>query len=89
MSSPRPDSPTITLYTRRDCHLCDEAARLLAKLSASMGFTVEPVDIDADPVLRERHGDAVPVIAVAGRVIASAPIDEALLRRALRELGDL
>ena len=86
MSSPRHEAPTVTLYTRRDCHLCDEAARLLAKLSPALGFTVELADVDADPALQDRYGDAVPVIAAANRVIARAPIDEASLRRALQAL---
>jgi glutaredoxin len=80
---------TVTLFTRADCHLCAEAAVLLDRLAASMRavqggpFTVDAVDVDTDPALTERYGDRVPVIAVDGREVAAAPIEEITLRRAL------
>lgn len=51
--------PTLTLYTRAGCHLCELAAGNLAALE----FDVNPVDIDADPDLRARWSDHVPVLA--------------------------
>lgn len=80
---------TVTLFTRADCHLCAEAGALLTRLAASMRavqggpFTVDAVDVDTDPALTDRYGDRVPVIAVDGREIATAPIEEIALRRAL------
>jgi glutaredoxin len=77
--------PPVTPYTRPDCHLCDEARALLDKLSASLGFAVEAVDIDADPELRSRYGYAVPVVALGGEEIARAPLRAAALETVLRE----
>jgi glutaredoxin len=80
---------TVTLFTRVDCHLCAEADALLARLATSMRsvqggpFTVDAIDVDSDPALTERYGNRVPVIAVDGREIAAAPIEENSLRRAL------
>ena len=81
MSAPEP----VTLYTRADCHLCDQARALLDALAEDLGFAVEAVDIDGDAELRARYGEAVPVIACGGEEIARAPIRAAALEARLRE----
>lgn len=81
MSAP----PAVTLYTRTDCHLCDQARALLETLAGSLGFAIQTVDIDGDAELRDRYGEAVPVIAFAGEEIARAPIRPAALEASLRE----
>ena len=81
MSAPAP----VTLYTRTDCHLCDQARALLDALAEDLGFGVEAVDIDGDAELRARYGEAVPVIVVGGKEIARAPIRAAALEARLRE----
>lgn len=75
----------VTLYTRADCPLCDEARERLEALAEDLGFAIEAVDIDADPELRARYNYAVPVIAAAGEEVARAPIRAAALEAALRE----
>ncbi len=81
MSAPGP----VTLYTRADCRLCDEARALLEGLAERLGFAIEAVDIDADAELRARYNYAVPVIAAGGEEVARAPIRAAALEAALRE----
>lgn len=81
MSAPGP----VTLYTRADCPLCDEAHALLDTLAERLGFAIEPVDIDADRELRARYNYAVPVIAVGGEEVARAPIRTSALEAALQE----
>jgi hypothetical protein len=56
--TPTPTLPTLTLYTRAGCHLCEQAA---ANLGA-MNVPFTPVDIDAFPDLRARWTDHVPVL---------------------------
>ncbi|GGR82138.1 glutaredoxin family protein [Deinococcus sedimenti] len=51
--------PTLTLYTRAGCHLCEQAAAHLGAMD--LAFT--PVDIDTAPDLRLRWTDHVPVLA--------------------------
>jgi 4a-hydroxytetrahydrobiopterin dehydratase len=53
----------VTLYTRRECPLCDEAKAALR----AAGFTPTEVDIDRDPDLRRRYTDDVPVIVIDGK----------------------
>ncbi|MXY35757.1 MAG: glutaredoxin family protein [Dehalococcoidia bacterium] len=81
MSGPGP----VTLYTRPDCPLCDEAHALLAVLAERLGFAIEAVDIDTDRELRARYNYAVPVVAVGGEEVARAPIRAPALEAALRE----
>lgn len=55
-----PALPTLTLYTRAGCHLCEQAEANLRALE----YRYQPADVDADPALRARHGDDVPVLAL-------------------------
>jgi thiol-disulfide isomerase/thioredoxin len=73
----------VVLYTRRHCGLCDDVADDLRALQRELRFSVTTVDIDTDDDLRARYSDVVPVVAVAGEVIARAPVDPAALRDAL------
>jgi len=50
----------LLLYSRPDCHLCDEAAELLSVVAPGRGFTV--VDIEDDIALLDRYGVRVPVL---------------------------
>jgi glutaredoxin len=58
---------TVTLYTRRGCHLCDDARAVLDAVRAEHPFELSVVDIDGDPALVARYTEEVPVVAVDGR----------------------
>lgn len=53
----------IQLYSRPECHLCDEAELMLHALSLTDQF--EKVDIEPDLKLLQRYGDKVPVLRFA------------------------
>src|SRR2546428_59596 len=55
--------PNIVLYTRRGCHLCDEALAVLVR----HGLRPRLVDIDADPQLVARYNECVPVVEIDGQ----------------------
>jgi glutaredoxin len=48
------------------------------------GVTVKEVDVDADPALRERYTECVPVVLIDGKERFRGRVDERLLRRLLR-----
>jgi glutaredoxin len=73
----------VTLYTRPGCHLCDEAKAQIAPLLAKSGARLREVNIDADPVLRERYNVDVPVIFLGARKVAKHRVDLAQFRRQL------
>ncbi len=68
------------MYTRRGCCLCDEAKSLLERY----GLAVKEIDIDADPALRDRYTDCVPVVLIDGKERFRGRIDERLLRRMMQ-----
>ena len=70
---------SIILYTREGCHLCDDAAVLLARY----GLAPQRVDIDADPTLREQYNYCVPVVVIDGKERFRGRVNEVLLKRIL------
>lgn len=74
---------TVTVFTRRGCHLCDDAVAIVRRVAAGRA-DVELVDIDGDPVLFERYTVRVPVVAVDGVEIADYQIAADQLESALR-----
>ena len=66
----------LTLYARPDCHLCAEMLRDLEALEDRLAFTVETVDIDADPDLVARYDHKVPVLVGGGEETCPYFLDE-------------
>jgi len=55
--------PHLTLYGRRYCHLCDDMLAALEAMRCDVApFTVEVIDVDADPALEARFDELVPVL---------------------------
>ncbi len=73
----------VTLYTRRDCHLCEEAKTVLCGVLPDYAAQLEEVDIDGDPTLRERFNAEVPVVFIEGRKAFKLRVGEGALRRKL------
>lgn len=70
------------LYTRRGCHLCEQAEDWLAALGLPpAGEAGHVVDVDADPALQRIHGHRVPVLEVDGAVVLEGRFAEADLAR--------
>ncbi|HXW57283.1 MAG TPA: glutaredoxin family protein [Candidatus Cybelea sp.] len=80
-------SRTITLYTRAGCHLCEEAKSAIAPLLSEFGATLREIDIDGDPVLRDRYTNDVPVIFLGPQFFAAHHLEAERLRRALERAG--
>jgi hypothetical protein len=72
----------LTLYTKPDCHLCDQLKRDLAGLHGEIAFTLAERNIQADPVDYERFRYLIPVLAV-GETLLYPPHDLLLVRQAL------
>ena len=74
---------TVELLSRAGCHLCDDARRLVERVTAEAGVRWTETDVDADPALRAEFGDLVPVVRLDGKELGYWRIDEGRLRRAL------
>jgi glutaredoxin len=78
-----PAEHRVTLITRVDCHLCEDAEVLLRQLSDELGFGYEELDVDAEPERRAEYSDRVPVILIDGKEHGYWRVEEARFRRAL------
>jgi len=63
----------LLLYSRRGCHLCEEAEDLLAAWRCA----VEVIDVDADAAAAAAYGDRVPVLVRDGAVVLEGRFDDA------------
>jgi glutaredoxin len=75
----------VTLYTREGCHLCDAAKAAMAPILKELGGRLREVDIDADPVLRQRYNDDVPVIFIGSHEAARHRLEPDAFRRELQQ----
>lgn len=67
----------MTFLTREDCHLCDDARKVLQAITKDVGLQVKEVDVDSDEELKNLYGLRVPVVLAShDRVIAEGIIDD-------------
>ena len=78
---------TVTLYTRRDCCLCDEARKVLDSVRRVEDFALEVVDVDQTPELARKYGLEVPVVTIDGRKAFKYRVDPKGLLARLRGEG--
>lgn len=76
----------LRLYGRTYCHLCDDMLAALEVLRGEISFTVEVVDVDADPALEAKYDQLVPVLEADGRELCHYFLDEAKVREYLGAL---
>jgi glutaredoxin len=74
----------ITLYTRSGCHLCEEAKAVITPSLSEFRAQLHEIDIDSDPVLRNRYTNDVPVIFLGSQFFAKHRVDPVRLRRELQ-----
>jgi len=74
----------LTLYTKPDCHLCDELKRDLADLRSEFGFALTERNILEDAALEQQFQYLIPVLEIEGRTLLYPPHDWLALRNALR-----
>ena len=84
MSSPGQALPTVTLYSRPDCHLCDRAREQIEALrEEGLRFELREVDIEADEELLAEYLERIPVVAVDGENVCELFCDQDALRARL------
>jgi len=72
----------VWLYGRAGCCLCDEASRMLEKLGSEFDFRLQYVDIDSDPILKQKLCCQIPVVTINGGNRVALRITLPRLRRA-------
>ncbi len=82
--SGRPQS-TVTLYTKPDCHLCEDALTALREVGEGLPFELLVRDITADDALHRAYFERIPVVALDGEELFEYFVDAEALRERLRE----
>ncbi len=71
--------PTLTLYGKPGCHLCDEARAVVLEAIAAREVELVEVDITVDPALHARYGERIPVLALDGEELFEFFVDPGAL----------
>jgi hypothetical protein len=78
----------VIVYSRPECHLCEEAiAAIVALHDDGYRFELREVDIESDDLLLSRLLERIPVVEVNGQVISELTLDETALRARLDTVG--
>ena len=59
--------PLVTMYSRRNCHLCEVAKEVVESARNEADFEFEVVFIDGDAGLVKEYGEEVPVTLINGK----------------------
>tara|TARA_Y100000590_G_C15252088_1_gene837876 strand:- start:43 stop:291 length:249 start_codon:yes stop_codon:yes gene_type:complete len=73
----------LILYSRPDCHLCDDMEITIKKISKKNSVDLRIVDISNNATLEKQYGQEIPVLFIDGRKVAKYRISERALQEAL------
>ena len=77
--------PTVVLFGREGCCLCDDAREVLLRVRANHPFTLEEQDIEEDERLLQAYLERIPVVTIDGREAFELFVDGDELERRLTE----
>ncbi len=77
-------TPSVVLYGREGCCLCDDARQILLRVRDRRPFVLEERDIDGDEALLRAYLERIPVVTIDGVEAFELFVDESEL---LRRLG--
>ena len=75
----------VTFYTKRGCHLCEEAKREIVRARCAGRYTFEEIDIESDPSLLKRYGWEIPVVLINGTIAFKYRLTAEEFRRAVEK----
>lgn len=78
---------TVTLYARKDCHLCEQAKADLESLKDKYPHRLVEIDIESDPALLKAYLVEIPVLEI-GPYVLKAPFDKQKLTMTLGAASD-
>lgn len=81
-------SVKLTLYTRRECCLCEEMKAAIHVVAERTSVDVEEIDVDSSLQLVEQYGNEVPVLFINGRKAFKYRVAANELERRLRREDD-
>ena len=78
-----PAVPLITVYSKPDCHLCEQAIAVLRRLQGELAFELDELDITQDEQLHRAYFERIPVVSVDGEELCEFFLDADALRERL------
>ncbi len=79
-----PEAARITVYSKPDCHLCEQAMSTLSALQGELGFELEEVDISSDDRLLRAYFERIPVICLGeNEELCEYFVEESVVRERL------
>jgi glutaredoxin len=73
----------VTVYSKPDCHLCEEAMAALRRLQQEIPFVLQERDITAEEALHDAYFERIPVVTLDGEELCEHNVSEALVRERL------
>jgi glutaredoxin len=74
----------VTIYSKKDCHLCDVAKETLLKVQQELPFTLNEIDIEKDRTAFEKYKYLIPVIEIDGEKAFNYKVDENEFKKLLK-----
>ena len=78
--------PTVVLYGRPGCHLCEDAKDVLLRTRRRHTFELLERNIEADETLLRAYLERIPVVTIDGEVAFEFFVDEDELAARLNEV---
>ena len=73
----------IRIYSKPDCHLCDEAKETIQRVTKRLPIEIEVINIEKDAKLLNQYRYDIPVIFLDDRKIFKHRVDEEKLKKIL------
>ena len=73
----------LTVYSKPDCHLCEDALEVLRRLQSELGFELAELDITTDEHLHRAYFERIPVVLLDGEELCEYFVHEAVVRERL------
>jgi len=80
---PMANGAVVEIYSKPDCHLCDDAKAVLRKMQRRHRFALREVNIAADEKLLAEYGARIPLVFVNGHLVCKYFVDEAAVVKSL------
>lgn len=73
----------LRIYSRKECHLCEEAYAAIDRIASEYPLAVEVIDVDRNPEDASKYGEEVPVVLLEDTKLFKYRVDEQKLRKAV------
>ncbi len=77
---------TVKIYSKPNCHLCDEAKTVLQTVRNQIPFELNEINIEADPDYYNLYKEQIPVIFINDQKAFKFKVTEKELRKRLQRV---